>query len=183
MSDVLHITEAVVTGDQLRRLHQGQEEIRFSPGTVVTPTGWDYVREQRLRVSRGEAPAKEMQSRAEPVRPQTGIPEVAPTLVAGNELPAGEGLIQEVPPQMVAAGRCDQPNQPYGCKSDEFGSGYVEPSSCADCPVHDLQKEGKESSGCEGCNRSETARAAGQDDIEGLVQQITDLVMDELGQG
>ena len=183
MSDVLHIAESVVTGDQLRRLHQGQEEVRFSPGTVVTPTGWDYIREHRLRVSRGEPPAEDLQSRAAPALSQTGIAQVKPTPAAENEQPSGEGLIKEMPPQMVAAGRCDQPNQPYGCKSDEFGSGYVEPSSCADCPVHELQKDGQENPGCEGCNRNETARAAGQDDIEGLVQQITDLVMDELGKG
>jgi len=166
MAGVLHIGDPVVTGEDLRRQHQGQKEVRFGPQAVVTPTAWDYIREHQLQVSRDE---------------NSGRLQASAPSATGNR-PA-EPLIQEVVPEqrLVQEGRCDHPDRACGCKTEEFGSGFVEPSSCHDCTVHQLQKESQDNSGCEGCNRHETAVSSGQtDDLETLVRQITDLVMEEL---
>jgi|APSaa5957512622_1039677.scaffolds.fasta_scaffold19558_1 hypothetical protein len=150
MENVLYVAEAVITEDLLRRLHQGQEEIRFGPKTVVTPTGWDFIREHQLRVSRGEAP-----SGAETNEPATArIPEVGAESAGSDNRQTGGGMIEEVcTPQMVQEGRCEHPDRSYGCKTDEFGSGFAEASA---------QTGDRDS------------------DLEALVQQITDLVMAEL---
>lgn len=160
MSEVLYIAEAVVTGEQLRRLHQGEAEVCFSPKTVVTPTAWDYLRERRLRVSRGEPPA------APVADPNPGTP-----------------LIREVPPpQWTAEGRCDHPDRSFGCQTEEFGSGFAEPSSCQDCSLYPQKREGRDNPDCKGCNRQQTPAAVGQrqEELEALVQRITELVVEEL---
>lgn len=173
MADVLHITDPLITGEDLRRQHQDQEEVRFDPKTVITPTAWDYIRQHKLRVSRGEAVLNE---------PAPAAQRTAAQPVAIGQTHEEPQIKEVAPPQMVQEGRCDYPDQPYGCKEDEFGSGFVEPSSCHDCDVHQQQREGEGSYDCDGCNRYETALAAGQvDDIEALVRQITDLVMEQLG--
>jgi hypothetical protein len=150
MANVLYVAEAVITEDLLRRLHQGQEEICFGSKTVVTPTGWDFIREHQLRVSRGEAP-----SGAEMNEPAVAeIPEVGSEPAASENRQTGGELIPEVcTPQMVQEGRCEHPDRSYGCTTDEFGSGFAEASAQA----------GDRDS-----------------DLEVLVQQITDLVMAEL---
>ncbi len=149
MANVLYVAEAVITEDLLRRLHQGQEEIHFGSKTVVTPTGWDFIREHQLQVSRGEAPsgAETNGQSAE------GISGVGSEPAASENRQTGGELIEEVTPQMVQEGCCDHPDRPYGCKTDEFGSGFAE---------------------------SSTQNGDRDSDIETLVQQITDLVMAEL---
>ncbi len=82
------------------------------------------------------------------------------------------------------AGRCEHPDRACGCEHEEFGSGYVEPTRCSDCAVHQRKKEGDSEASCEGCNRYKTllqqieqGRAT---DPEALVEQITELVIHRL---
>jgi hypothetical protein len=96
-------------------------------------------------------------------------------------------VVREVPPpavatptQLVPESRCEHPEQPYGCKTDEFGSGFVEPSACHDCQVHGECKEGAAQTDCEGCNRHRTLQNLAPADLEALVQQITDQIMAQL---
>ncbi|MEW6756233.1 MAG: hypothetical protein AB1505_35455 [Candidatus Latescibacterota bacterium] len=165
MSQVLYVTDPVVTGEQLRRLHQGQAEVCFAPRTVVTPTAWDYVRQARLAVSRGEASADA--GAAPPAAAASGSGGSSPTIqpvspaVSGTSPPQASGLIPEVcPAQLVAQGRCDHPDQPCGCTTDEFGSGYADGAARA--------------------GRGSGGGPATEGDVEALVQRITDLVMEEL---
>lgn len=182
MAEVLQIVEPVVTGDGLRLLHRGQTEVRVGPKTVLTPTAWDYVRQHRLNVVRigaeGSGPASASSG---------SIGEELPPTVSRAPVDAVVGaLIREVPPpQMVALGRCDHPDRPFGCKTEEFGSGFAEPASCQDCPVNRLRQEGQASPGCEGCNREQVAAdaGAGQEELESLVQRITGLVLEQLARG
>ncbi len=158
MPGVCHIAAPVVTEEVLRQQHQDEEEICLSPGAVVTPTGWDYIRRHRLRVGRGEAGA--------PARSQPR-------------------LIQEVRPgTLVPEGRCEHPDQSCGCKDEEFGSGFVEPAACDHCAVHRLQQEGAPDCGCQGCNRHKTlvASHALPAVSEDLVRQIAEQVLARLGQ-
>jgi hypothetical protein len=161
MAQVLHIEEVVVTGEVLSRKHQGQEEVQVGEKAVVTPTAWDYLRQQRLRLSRG------------------GAAQAAP------RGPAREGLIQEVPPRQQGQGRCAQPDRAWGCKDEEFGSGFVEPAACQDCAVQVLKKQGDKSACCEGCNRNKTLQQlirAGQGvDAEQVVRQVVELIARQLG--
>ena len=84
--------------------------------------------------------------------------------------------------ELVTDGRCDHPGQSCGCQTEEFGSGFVEPSSCRDCAIHQLKREGRPNFGCEGCNRYKLIQdLVGQNrvaDMESLVQQITDQIVE-----
>lgn len=182
MAEVLQIADPVVTGDGLRLLHRGQTEVRVGPKTVLTPTAWDYVRQHQLRVVRGDAEG------AGPAAVAPGpIGEVTPVrAITASITPPTGALVREVPPpQMVAQGRCDHPDRPFGCKTEEFGSGFAEPASCQDCPVNRLRQEGQVGPGCDGCNREKVAAdaGAGQEELEFLVQRITDLVLEQLARG
>ena len=157
MADRLHIPDAVVTGEVLRARHAGQEEVSVNDGAVVTPTGWDYLRSHRMRLTRGRAEEPGGSAAAAPA----AIPEVLP--------PGAEGGV-------LSRGRCDHPDRPYGCKTEEFGSGFVEPSSCSRCAVYQADLEGRPSCGCGGCNR----RTAADDEAEALVQRLTDEIMRRL---
>ena len=57
MSEALHIDAPVVTGDVLGREHKGERVLSVSPSAILTPTAWDYIRQHRLQVRRGEASA------------------------------------------------------------------------------------------------------------------------------
>ena len=152
MAGLLHIAEAVLTGEILSRQHQGQASVQIECGAIITPTGWDYIRQHRLQVVRGDQ------------------------LLDKN--PSEE---HEQVGQVDSAGRCDHPTQPHGCRTDEFGSGFVEPSSCHDCPIHALKRAGEPNCGCEGCNRHKAMTAlvaSGKGvDLEELVHQVTDQIM------
>lgn len=54
MAAALHIDAPVVTGDLLGRAHKGERALRVAPGAILTPTAWDYIRQHRLQVRRGE---------------------------------------------------------------------------------------------------------------------------------
>ena len=157
MAGRLHITETVVTEEILRARHAGQQEVSVVDGAVVTPTGWDYLRSHGVRLTRGERPG------AGGSRPASAeaVPEVLP--------PGAEGGV-------LARGRCDHPDRPYGCKTEEFGSGFVEPSSCAECAVYQAEAAGRPNAGCAGCNR----RAAADREEEALVQRLTDEILRRL---
>lgn len=165
MDHVLYIADPVVTEDTLGQQHQGQKEVWVDPQAVITPTGWDYIRQHQLQVSRMETESA------------TAGPEEAEGSQLTEVQPAAEiRLVQE--------GRCDHPDHAYGCKTDEFGSGFAEPSSCSDCAIHQLQQQGKANAGCQGCNRHKTIQelvAAGEAaDMEALAQQITDQILERL---
>ncbi len=159
MSTPCFIDAPVITEALLRQQHQGQEELRLLPGAVVTPTGWEYLRQHRVKVTRGQAPAP-----ATPA-PNTGlIPELTPS-----------SLVQE--------GRCDHPDRSCGCQAEEFGSGFVEPASCGECSIH--HAEGGCGEACQGCNRHKTPplqQIALPGVSEDLVRQIVAQVLANLGQ-
>lgn len=159
MAGRLHISETVVTEEILRARHGGQREVSVAPGAVVTPTGWDYLRSHRVRLTRAEPPGP---GRSRPA-PAEAVPEVLP--------PGAEGGV-------LGRGRCDHPDRPYGCKTEEFGSGFVEPSSCSECAVHQAEAAGRPNGGCGGCNR----RAAADREEEALVQRLTDEIMRRLSE-
>ena len=156
MADRLHISEAVVTGEVLRDRHDGQQEVSVPAGAVVTPTAWDYLRSHGLRLTRGPAAGPG------PEPPAAGpVPEVLP--------PGAES-------GLLGRGRCDHPDRAYGCKTEEFGSGFVEPSSCSGCAVYQAELAGRPNCGCGGCNR----RVAADEEAEALVQRLTDEIMRRL---
>ena len=160
MAAVLHIDDAVVTGDLLSRAHQGEREFSFVPNAILTPTAWDYIRQHRLQVSRGGEVSAATSSNA-------GQPETAET----------EGRI-------ISEGQCEHPDRSCGCQHEEFGSGYVEPSCCHDCAIQKLKREGDAEASCEGCNRHKTlvqlvARGKASDPEE-LVRRISDIVTHRL---
>jgi len=106
MGGVLHIDERVVTGELLRQRRGEEDVLCLSPRSVVTPTGWDYIREMKLEVSR----------------------------TAGTDGAPGPGAaIREVRPatddgvKVVPNGRCDYPDRAFGCTTEEFGSGFADP--------------------------------------------------------
>ena len=158
MTQVLDISETVITERVLLALHSGQAEVRVAPGAVVTPSGWDFLRSNRVRLARGTGAA----SVAQPSAP------LAPAIAGIHEvLPPGSDT------GVLSRGRCDHPDKPYGCRTEEFGSGFVEPSCCSACAV---QQAGTKNCGCGGCNK-----AADTDDAtEALVQTLTNEIMRRL---
>ncbi len=159
MAGRLHISETVVTEEILRARHAGQQEVSVATEAVVTPTGWDYLRSHGVRLTRGESPGRGGSGPA----PAEAVAEVLP--------PGAEGGV-------LARGRCDHPDRPYGCKTEEFGSGFVEPSSCSECAVYRAEAAGRPNVGCGGCNR----RAAADREEEALVQRLTDEIMRRLNE-
>ena len=162
MSSTCHIDAPVVTEALLRQQHQGQEELSVLPGAVITPTGWDYIRQRRLRVVRGEAPAVVQ--------------------------PSAPGLITELTPSsLVQEGRCDHPDRSCGCQTEEFGSGFVEPASCGECALHPPHVQGGCGEACKGCNRHKSPPILQQIALPGvseeMVRQIVAQVLARLGQG
>ncbi len=156
----MHIDDTVVTGDLLSRAHQGEREFSFVPDAILTPTAWDYIRQHRLQVSRGGEVSAATSS-------NEGQPETAET----------EGRI-------ISEGQCEHPDRSCGCKHEEFGSGYVEPSCCHDCAIHKLKREGDAEASCEGCNRHKTlmqlvARGKASDPEE-LIRRISEIVAHRL---
>jgi hypothetical protein len=56
MPGILHIAETVITGDLLSRAHESQDELSVPSGAILTPTAWDYVRDNGLRLTRTDEP-------------------------------------------------------------------------------------------------------------------------------
>ena len=58
----MHIGDPVVTGDLLAREHKGERAVSVVPDAILTPTAWDYIRQHRLQLVRGQvsAPAAEV---------------------------------------------------------------------------------------------------------------------------
>ena len=157
VAGLLHISDLVVTEDCLRRQHRDEAEIVIPTRSVVTPTGWDYIRNHRLRVRRGDVagapPAASGSGSAPPAPPSTAIPEVLPAAADGASI--------------RQLGRFDHPDRPFGCKNDDFGSGFADSSLRQGDTVRAPQ----------------TARAGGGDpQFEALVQQITDEIMERLNE-
>ena len=155
MADVLHISERVITGEILAARHGSEPRVGVGTGAVLTPTAWDYIRRHRLTVERGAPP----EAASAAAKPETAKP------AAVEPSPAD-------PP-----GRCERPHQPFGCRTDEFGSGFAEPASCTDCPIHARFRQGDTSCSCEGCNRhrhlEELVRQGRATPAEELVREIT----------
>ena len=161
MAGVFRIEDRVVTGEELQRQHRGQGQVSLVPQAVITPTGWDYIRQHRLEVLRSDE-----------------APKVAP---ASPEPAAAAGIDQGTETQLVQQGRCDQPDQPFGCQTEEFGSGFAEPTSCHDCAIHKLRLEGRQDVDCQGCNRYRALQQVVGVQADELVRQIADLVMQRIG--
>ena len=171
MAGELHIDEAVITEECISRRHGGESEIHILKSAVITPTGWDFIRLHRLQVVRVERAA---------LRPVVALSSVA----AG----AGRRPIREIRPtaddtSLLQQGRYDFPDRAYGCRAEEFGSGFVEPSSCRDCALNGQQQScaTMEGDGCHGCNRLRTLQTSGaRGDIEDLVQRLTEEIVSRL---
>ena len=89
MTSPLYIEDAVVTGDLLAQRHVSEEEVRVGEAAIVTPTGWDYLRQKRLRLSRGSLAA------------------AAPAALPSS---AAAALVPEVTAAKIeGAGRCEHP--------------------------------------------------------------------------
>lgn len=158
MAGLLRINETVVTGDCLRQQHGDEDEILVTSRAIITPTGWDYIRNHRLRVRHDESiPATTVTTGPAPAVSSScsaDIPEVLPVAADGASI--------------RQLGRFDHPDRPFGCKNDDFGSGFAEPGSPREC----------------GATREvATPPVAGQDPaFEALVQQITDVIMKQLNE-
>lgn len=173
MPETLTVKEKVVTAEVLGRSHRGQATLLLGPGAVLTPSGWDFVNQHRMEVVRGPAPPG-AQAQAAPAAPR---PEGPPNPGIREVLPA---VAEDT--RIVQEGRCEHPDRPCGCTTEEFGSGFVEPDDCSDCGVRRMQREGAPAA-CDGCNRqaAESAGTRGATlDVEALVRQITDQVMARL---
>ncbi|MAN23281.1 MAG: hypothetical protein CME10_03340 [Gemmatimonadetes bacterium] len=158
MASVLYVEESVVTGDILVNVHSEEEEVCVSETAIVTPTGWDYLRNKRLRLIRG--------SKSKKAIPQ----ELDSKHISQNEM---DGI-----------GRCDQPESSCGCVDEEFGSGFVEPSSCHDCSIHELKRKGDQSADCYGCNRrvllDKLVESGSGLEPEQLIREVTSAVAQRL---
>ena len=197
MDEVLHIVDSVVTEEVLRRRHDGETDVHICTRAVITPTGWDFIRDQRLQVTRVERAAL-LSGGAVSGPPSSG----GSTAVGRSDSLPGNGsdAIQEIRPvtdgtSLIQQGRCDFPGKSFGCKTEEFGSGFVEPSTCEECsvqrgqslPASPVPGEQESGCGCGGCNRDRTLRqVAGEGggsavDLEVLVQRITEEIMSRLG--
>ena len=176
MAGILHIGEMVVTDQVLRQRHAGQAEVLVAPRAVVTPSGWDYLRDQRLQLRRGDVRGPRQHPQAPASSPQAGP-------AAGGAAPSRGEIPEVLPPGsdagVLSRGRYEHPDRAFGCRTEEFGSGFVEPSSCGDCAVQ-RSAAGSGSCACDGCNK---APAGGGDDLEALVQRLTDEIMARLGGG
>lgn len=166
MAGTLHIQALVVTEEVLRERHGGEDEVCVAKTAVVTPTGWDFLRAHRLRLTR-----------VQPAALETSVP--APKAAA----PAGGSIPEVLPPGteggVLARGRCDHPDRAYGCKTEEFGSGFVQPSGCTECAVQRVAAAGSGGCGCGGCSHAGTDDAS-ERELEALVQRITDQIMARL---
>ena len=154
MARVLHIADAVVTGEVLSRQHRDEEEVCIPPGSVVTPTGWDYIRAHGMQLVRDTRPV----AAAQPEAVQE-IREVPPAVANGEKV--------------VPESRYEHPDRPYGCKTDEFGSGYADP---------ERSQDGEPGAGYDAQGSQKQAPASSTDaEVEALIQMITDRVMLQLG--
>ena len=169
MADVLHISERVITGEILAARHGSETQVGVDTGAVLTPTAWDYIRRHRLTVDRGYVPEPAQAAASSEMTLETTGPESAGAQTAAPEADA--------PSQVHPPGRCERPHQPFGCRTDEFGSGFAEPASCTDCPIHARFRQGDTSCSCEGCNRhrhlEELVRQGRATPAEELVREIT----------
>jgi len=170
LASVLHIEDAVITGDMLARKHGAEEEVCIGEAAIVTPTAWDYLRQKHLRLQRG---AVEQMAAVAVAAEQNAVAEAVANDVLIAEAKVMDGL-----------GRCEQPRESCGCQDEEFGSGYVEPSSCRDCVVYELKKKGDAGADCAGCNRRHLLDGlieSGQGvDPEQLIREVTALVVHRL---
>jgi len=158
VAGLLRITDPVVTEDCLRQQHGDEAELLVGRRAVITPTGWDYIRNHRLRVRREDSAEERAADpglrSAAPSPEPSAIPEVLPVAADGASI--------------RQLGRFDHPDRPFGCKNDDFGSGFAEPSS-------DQNSDARQA--------PTTPPVAGQDPaFEALVQQITDVIMKRLNE-
>ena len=193
MAGILHIGDRVVTEEILQRRHHGETDVHICTRAVVTPTGWDYIRDHRLRVTRVE------QAALPPGTASGGRPAAGGRTAVGGHAAAGRpshhgadrsGTIPEIRPSadgtsLIQQGRCEFPSRSFGCKTEEFGSGFVEPSTCQECSLPERTPT-TSNGACGGCNRHRALHQAGEGrgsapDLEALVQQITEEIMSRLG--
>lgn len=157
MAAPLHIDASLVTEALLTQLLKDEREISLADGAIITPSARDYMRLHRVTVvdaRRSAAPSRTVA----PSEMGTPIQEVLP--------PGAEG-------GLLYQGRCDHPDRSFGCRTEEFGSGFVQPACCAACAAKG--SNGGPGCDCDGCNRQ------GDDaSFEALVQKLTDEIMARL---
>ena len=164
MPGILHILETVITGDLLSREHESQEELRVSSRAILTPTAWDYVRDSGLRLTRTDDPGG---SSADGQGDRAEVAEIRPDAMDETAI--------------VQRGRCEHPDQAFGCKTDEFGSGFVQPGSCEECATSRERKDDDTDEGCGKCGVNLAGSDPSDDpQIEALIQRITDEVLSRL---
>jgi len=179
MDGTLTTEERVVTAEVLGRAHQGQTYLHLGPGSVLTPSGWDYVNQHRMEVVRGAAPPS---SPNRPAQPRGPDPQADLQAVPQASIPAPDPGINEVLPaiaeetRIVQEGRCDRPDQACGCESEEFGSGFAESD---DCTVRRMQQEGLAAT-CDGRDLQPVEKRMDEADVEALVRLVTDQVLARL---
>ncbi len=150
MAAPLHIDGSLITEALLQQEHQGQSEISIRDGAIITPSARDYLRYHRVTVVAGG------RSGSAPAAPkQTARQAVTTSTSSGVGTPIQEILPPGAEGGMLYRGRCDHPDRAFGCRTEEFGSGFVEPACCAACAK-------KGSNGGAGCD-SDSCNGNGED--------------------
>jgi hypothetical protein len=154
MAHTLQLDEMLVTEALLVQRHQDEGEVYLHAKAIVTPSARDYLR------MHGVVIIQDIAAGAAPSSPIMGTP-IQEILPPGSET----GLLYH--------GRCDHPDRAFGCQTEEFGSGYVEPACCDECARNG--KNGGPACSCEQC-------AGDGEELEFLVQRLTDEIMSRLEQ-
>ena len=165
---ILTLDETLITEPLLAQQQQGEEAVRLVPGAIITPSARDYLRLHSVVVVEEGASAS---------------PGPGGTGNAGQAGYAGQSggtSIQEILPPgaeggLLYHGRCDHPDRAYGCRDEEFGSGFVEPACCDACA-----KAGR--NGAPGCDCENCSVPGNDAELESLVQRLTDEIMSRLEQ-
>ena len=174
MAAPLHIDASLITEALLLQQHQGEREVSISDGAIITPSARDYLRLHRITVVDGGRVA------TQPAAPQ-GAARQSSTASASSG--AGTSIQEVLPPGaeggMLYRGRYDHPDKAFGCRTEEFGSGFVEPACCAACAAKG--SNGGAGCDCDGCNRQGEDPRREDAQFEALVQRLTDEIMARLG--
>ncbi len=174
MAEILHLDEMLITESLLLQRHQGEVEIHLVPDAIVTPSARDYLRLQGARVMQTSG-ARHVSNVGMGSRGHAGgTSSVAPRSTSATGTPIQEILPPGAEGGLLYRGRCDHPDRSYGCQTEEFGSGFVEPACCDACAA--AGTNGGPACDCADCSADDDA------DQETLVQRLTDEIMSRLEQ-
>jgi|GEM_PF-556500 hypothetical protein len=167
MAHTLQLDEMLITESLLAQRHQQEGEVHLHAKAIVTPSARDYLRMHGVVLIQGASGSSTIGSAARSSSPG-----------AATSSPTTGTPIQEILPPgsesgLLYHGRCDHPDRAFGCQTEEFGSGYVEPACCDECARNG--KNGGSACSCEQC-------AGDDEELEFLVQRLTDEIMSRLEQ-